>query len=92
MAKGIIPIIRIRAKPVIGIAIEEIMESHEVKAEDPFTYTTRYEVPDEAKRSAIRSDLAKRVESNELDAEEVKFFLKVMDETNWDCSFLVDTY
>ena len=92
MAKGIIPILHIKAPHIISLDIEDIMESHGVKVEDDFTYTTRYTVPNKANTNSIIADLRRRVAKKALDADEVEAFIKFMDETAWDCSFLVDTY
>jgi hypothetical protein len=36
--------------------------------------------------------LHRKVADKELDSREVEAFLKLMDQTAWDCSFLVDTF
>lgn len=92
MAKGIIPIIHIKTPPIIHLDIEDVMEAHEAQHDDEFTYTTRYTVEDEAKRNAIRVDLRTRAESGAMDRGQVEALLKLLDETSWDCSFLVDCF
>jgi hypothetical protein len=91
MAKGIIPILHVKTPPIIGLDIEDIMEAQGVKHDDEFTYTTRY-TADEPQANCIRAMLHRKVADKELDSREVEAFLKLMDQTAWDCSFLVDTF
>ena len=90
--RGIIPIIHIKEPRIIDLSIEDLMEGFGAKHEDEFTYTTRYTVEDAGQRELIRQDLLRRVETGEMDKEQVAALLKLLDETGWDCSFLVDTF
>lgn len=92
MAKGLIPIMHITTPPIIGLGIEDIMQAHDANVEETFTSTTRYTVPRKTKRNKIRKALRDRAAHGELNAVQVEDFIKLMDDHEWDVSFLVDTY
>lgn len=92
MSKGLIPIKDIGTPTIAGLAIEDVMETHDAQCDDEYTYTVRYAVHDAKVRAAIRRELASKVADDELQQEEVDAFLEIMETTEWDCSFLVDCY
>lgn len=94
MAKKIIPIIALKSCPKDQFPLEfdDIMEDLGVKhTPEDFTFTCRYTIPKE-KRPLLRKALKKRAGSDKAAQEESRLFLKKLEETDWDCSFLVDTW
>ena len=82
----------VRMVPVIRLKYEQEFSSEALDAldsltvDDEFTYTMRVTVAPE-RVDAIRKQLG-----DVLDPEEFERLTKLLDETEWDCSFLVDCY
>jgi len=84
--KAITPIIDLSFKRVVSLDAVEALEELGVISEDEFTYTMRIDVVPE-KIAAVRKQLKDR-----LDPEDFRVLMEILDETEWDCSFLVDCY
>jgi hypothetical protein len=74
------------------LALEDAAERIGVKQDDEFTYTTRYTAHTQAQRDALRDAAQALVDAGEMDADEFTAFVTLMEEHDWDVSFLVDCY
>lgn len=86
MAKAIYPIVELGRHGGLPLELEDIFEGLNFKRDDQFTYTVRYDVPEED-RGRVEAEVRKR-----LDPESAERFLRLINKYDWDVSFLVDTY
>jgi hypothetical protein len=93
MSKTITPIIRLKKddKDKFPINLEDLFEQEGFKQDDHFTYTTRYTLPED--NYEIKQNLRAKIrEQMKDDPERAERFIRLMDEHEWDVSFLVDCY
>lgn len=80
----------LKAASFNGRTLVDVFEDNEVFShDDEFTYTCRYTVEDEAKRRQIRARIC---ESAEFTDEEADALIALLDEHDWDVSFLMDFF
>ena len=84
MARIMAPIIDLKYDRCFPLEAAELLR--EWTADDEYTYTMRVSVEDEAERERIRNLLRQELSQQ---AEEL---IRLLEETDWDCSFFVDCF
>jgi hypothetical protein len=87
MTKAIIPITMLRHNGGFPLDAVEVFSDHDAQGDDDLTYTMRVTVEEEDRRLVIAAALRERLPEDEAQA-----LIKLLDEHDWDVSFLVDTF
>jgi len=89
MTKAIIPIIGLNLNHASGFPLDavEVFSDHDAQGDDDLTYTMRVTVEEEDRRLVIAAALRERLPEDDAQA-----LIKLLDENDWDVSFLVDTF
>jgi len=87
MTKAIIPITMLRHNGGYPLDAAEVFNDHDAQGDDELTYTMRVTVEEEDRRLVIAAALRERLPEDEAQA-----LIKLLDEHDWDVSFLVDTF
>jgi hypothetical protein len=89
MARKLIPIVCVNYsdKNAFPLAALDVFEAESVDREDDYTYTRRISVQDVTTRRILRNRLHESLEKAEAER-----LIKILDDHDWDVSFLVDTY
>ena len=88
MTKAIIPIIKLQHDGGFPLEASEIFGEYGYEGQDEYTYTMRVTVENKDHRRQIAEDLGARL----FDRKEAERLVKLLDENDWDVSFLVDTF
>lgn len=92
--KAVIPIIKLGLPHDwrFPLEVDNIFGEAGLVVEESYTYTTRYSVAAEDEDGrAVREQLKRSIRAR-LVAQDAELFIKLMDDNNWDVSFLVDTF
>lgn len=87
MAKVVVPIIALKCGEAFDLDAFDVLQEHGVTGNDEFTFTVRVSVADEERRRAVREALTER-----LPVDQAKRLIKLLEENEWDVSFLVDCF
>jgi len=87
MTKAIIPIIALQHASGFPLDAASVFEELDAQGDDELTYTMRVTVEEEDRRLVIAAALRERLPEDEAQA-----LIKLLDENDWDVSFLVDTF
>lgn len=84
MARVMVPVTEVKYERLFPLSAAEALSRW--ADDDEYTYTMRVTVRDEVDREHVRHLLEKECPGN---AEEL---IRLLDETEWDCSFFVDCF
>ena len=84
MAKIMAPIIDLKYDRYFPLEAVELLR--EWTSDDDYTYTVRVSVEDEAERERIRNLLRQEL------SQQGEELIRLLEETDWDCSFFVDCF
>lgn len=87
MTRAVIPIIALKYREAFDLDALDVFTEHGVNSEDEFTFTTRVSVSDPDRREPIRQALAER-----LPPDQAERLIKLLDDNEWDVSFLADCF
>lgn len=87
MAKAVVPIIALSYGEAFDLDAYDVFAEKGVNGDDDFTFTIRVSVTDMDRRSSVRQALRER-----LPGDQAERLIKLLDDNEWDVSFLVNCF